>query len=174
MYFCYFVIICITSPESSLSKDALCQIWWKLSQFLDREEEFPSIIFYILLLLPLRKGRVLQTWIPFTQLCHVCLKLVQRFWRRRRTCEKFTDRRTDRWMTNNRRSEQLTWSFSSGAKKQVNLSLKSETCFHFFHTQRINKNNQHWIVLLYLFFQQHCIVCRNTWLLDKIECLSNV
>ena len=69
---------------------------------------------------------------PNDALCHVCLKLVQRFWRRRRTCEKFTDRRTDRWMINKRRSEQLTWSFSSGAKKQVNLSLKSETCFHFF------------------------------------------
>ena len=46
-------------------------------------------------------------------LCPVWWKLTQWFWRKRWKCEKFTDRQTD-GQTDDRRSEKLTWAFSSG------------------------------------------------------------
>ena len=55
---------------------------------------------------------------PKDALCQVWLVLAQSFWRRRWKCEKFTDRqtdgRTDRQTTDDRWSEKLTWTFSSG------------------------------------------------------------
>ena len=56
---------------------------------------------------------------PKDALCQVWLKLAQWFWRRRGKGESLqTDIRKDRWRaTDDRRSEKLTWSFSSGELK---------------------------------------------------------
>ena len=81
-----------------------------------------------------------------------------------------TGGRTDEWQTTGDQNSSLDLLAQVLKSRYTQFKLVSI----FFNTQRINKNNQHWIVLLYLFFQQHYIVCRNTWLLDKIECLSNV
>ena len=63
-------------------------------------------------------------------LWQVRLKLAQWFWRRSWKCEKLTDRQTDRQTTDNRRSEKLTWAFSSGELKAMH-SLK-HTCIYCF------------------------------------------
>ena len=58
---------------------------------------------FIKLEFPSPKGALYQVW----------LKSAQWFWRRRWKCEKFTDR----WTTDNRRSEKLKW-----AKNQISAS----------------------------------------------------
>ena len=59
---------------------------------------------------------------PKDALCQVLLKLAKCFWRRRLNCEKFTDRRTDgqtaKQTTDDRRSEKLSWAFSSDELKK--------------------------------------------------------
>jgi hypothetical protein len=73
--------------------------------------------------LPLDKGDLLclnnlESPPPKDDLCQIWLKLVQWFWRGSRKCKSLkTDGQTDRRMTDSRRSEKLTWAFSSGELK---------------------------------------------------------
>ena len=88
------------------------------------EENFKKFSVYFCDYLPLEKGNALhfnnlKSPPPKDDLCKVWLKLAQRFWRRSRKCKSLqtdgqTDRRTDRRTTDKRRSEKLTWAFSSG------------------------------------------------------------
>ena len=92
-----------------------------------------------------------QAWIAFTQGCFVqsLLKLTQWFWKRRWKFGEFTDRRTDRRTTDDRRSEKPTWTFSSGKRKkrqgykrlpkytrQILYTYLSEWLIHVFATQQ--------------------------------------
>ena len=117
--------------ETPSPKDALCQVWLKLAQWLWRRRFLISSKYfrYFRNYLPLEKGgslylNKLESLSPKDALCQFWLKLAQWFWTRRWKCEKFTDgRRTtgdqksslrttdDRW------SEKLTWAFSSGELK---------------------------------------------------------
>jgi hypothetical protein len=59
---------------------------------------------------------------PKDDLCQVWLKLAKWFWRRRQKCKSLqTDGGTDRRTTDNRRSEKLTWAFSSGELKSFHV-----------------------------------------------------
>ena len=57
------------------------------------------------MVLPFNK---LESPSPMDALCQVWLKLALWFWRRSQNKEKFTDGRTDRQTTDDRRSEKLT------------------------------------------------------------------
>ena len=83
-----------------LPKDALYRVWLKLVRLFLRRRflKFRQCILAILLS-PLGKGRTLrlneiESFLSKDALWQVWLKLAQWFWRRRWTCEKFTDRRT--------------------------------------------------------------------------------
>jgi hypothetical protein len=61
-------------------------------------------------------------------MCQVWLKLAKRFWRRSWKCKSLTDRhqtdgQTARRTTEKRRSEKLTWAFSSGELKTLKQVL---------------------------------------------------
>ena len=76
-------------------KDALCQVWLKLAQWLWRRRFFNFVNVFSLFrnYLPLEKGAALhlnKLEFPSSKdaLCQVWLKLAQWFWRRRWKCEK--------------------------------------------------------------------------------------
>ena len=103
---------------------ALCQVCLKLAQWCWRRRllNFVNVFSQLRNYLPLEKGwalhlNKLESPSPKNALCQVWLKLAQWFWKRRWKYEKFTDRQTDRQMTNDRWSEKLTWAFSSGKLK---------------------------------------------------------
>ena len=88
--------------ESPSPKNALCQNWLKLAQWLWRREffNFVNVFSSFRNYLPFEKdGALLLNKIesPLLKdaLCQVWLQLAQSFWRRRWKCEKFTDRRMD-------------------------------------------------------------------------------
>ena len=139
MYIHYFVIIWswagafIWTNLNSLHLRMLCvKFGWNCPSG-SREEDF--FLFFqcisaIWLLSPLGKGRgpsFEQTWVPFTQTCFVLslvkispVVLVKKM--KMRKVYRQTDRQTDGRTTDNRRSEKLTWAFSSGElKKFLNL-----------------------------------------------------
>ena len=96
------------------SKDALCQVWLKLAQWIWRRRFFKFVNVFSIFhnYLPLEKGIALhlnkfESPPPKDALCRVWLKLAQWIWRRSRKLEMFTDRLTDR-QTDDRRSEKLT------------------------------------------------------------------
>ena len=71
-------------------KDALCQVWLKLAQWFSRRRFFNFVNVFSLFrnYLPLGKDGALhlnkpESPSPKDALCQVCLKLAQRFWRRR-------------------------------------------------------------------------------------------
>ena len=100
--------------ESPSHKDALCYIRLKLAGRLWRR--FLKFVIVSPWKWVLHLIKLDQTWIPITQrhFVPVWLKLAQWFWRRKRKCEKFTDRQRD-----NRRSEiQLRWAKKINAKKK--------------------------------------------------------
>ena len=73
-----------------------------------------------------------QTWIPFTQ-GYFVPKLAQWFWRRRRKCVKFTDRRTDRRQVIRKAhlSFQLRWAKNTGVTLTwVYVSQNYSSSFH--------------------------------------------
>ena len=103
----------------------MAQVWLKLAQqFLRRWFliMFYFALFTILQLSPVGKGNgpsLEQTWIPFTQGCFVpsYVKLGPVVLEKKskiRKVYKQTDGQTDRQTADNRRSEKLTWAFSSG------------------------------------------------------------
>ena len=120
MYFRDFVIISpwkrvwsfISTKWNPLQpKDALCQVWLKLTQRFWRRRflNFVNIFSLFRNYLPLERGvglhlNKLESTSPKDALCQVWLKFEK--------CEKFTDRRTD-----DMRSENLTWAFSPGELK---------------------------------------------------------
>jgi hypothetical protein len=120
-------------------KDNLYQVWLKLACWFWRKRFLK--IFNVFLLfryyLSLERGYPL----PFNKLespsskddlCQVWLKLVQWFWRRSRKCESLqTYRQTDRRMPDNRRSEKLTWAFSSGEliKWRIHPDVFCKICY---------------------------------------------
>ena len=88
--------------ESPPSKDALCQVWFKLAQWFWRRRFLNNfnIILHFRYYLPLEKGMALhmnklESPLPKDALCQVLFKFVQWFWRRSWKCEKFTDGQTD-------------------------------------------------------------------------------
>ena len=126
MYFRYFVIISPwkkawssiwTKLKSPSPNDALCKVWLKLAKWFLRSRflNFANLFSLFRNFFHLEQGvdfyfSKLEFPLYKDALCQVWLKLAQWFLRRRWKCEKFTDRRT----TDNRRSEKLTWAFSSG------------------------------------------------------------
>jgi hypothetical protein len=109
------------------------QFWGK--SFLKIFSKFLLFCYY----LPLGNGVVLHLYnsefpLPKDDLCQVRLKLAQWFWRRswKYKCS------TDTQMTDNERSENLTWAFSSGELK-INHFL-------FFHVQ----NEHFWHLNIFL------------------------
>ena len=106
----------------------LCQVWLKLAQWFWRRGFFNFVNVFSLFrnYLPLEKGGVLhlnklESPSPKDALCKVWLKLAQWFLRRRWKCEKFTDGQTD-----DRRSEKLTWAFSSHELKSCPTTINWE------------------------------------------------
>ena len=96
--------------------------------YLNKSESFINVFLLFHYYLPLEKGVVpylnkFESSPPKDALCQVLLILAQLFLRRRWKCEKFIDRHTDGWMTDNRRSEKLTWAFRPGELKTVLLLL---------------------------------------------------
>ena len=97
-----FIVFSFEEIESPSPKDALCQDWLKLAQWLWRRGFFNFVNVFSLFhnYLPLEKSRALhlnklESPSPEDALCQVWLKLAQWFWRRRWKCEKFIDTRTD-------------------------------------------------------------------------------
>ena len=91
----------LESP-SPTAKDALCQVWLKLAQWFWRRRllNFVNVFSLFRNYLPLEKGGALhlnklESPSAKDALCQVWLKLAQWFWRRRRKCEKVTDRQAD-------------------------------------------------------------------------------
>ena len=93
--------------ESPSPKDALCQVWLKLTQwFWRRFLNFVNVFSLFRNYLPLEKGGVLhlnklESPAPKDALCQVWLKLAQCFWRRRWKCENFTKTKTTTMTTDN-------------------------------------------------------------------------
>ena len=131
IYFYYFTIISpfhLKKFESLLPKDALCQVWLKLTPWFWRRRFlkvvnlsllFPNYLpFWIGLALHLKKP---ESPLPRDSFYQIWLKLVQWFWRRILKCEKVTDGRTHRQTDGHTRDEwwskNLTWAFSSGELK---------------------------------------------------------
>ena len=91
----------LSELESPSPKDALCQVWLKLTQwFLRRFLNFVSVFSQFRYYLVLEKGVVLnlkkfKSLSPKDTLCQVWKKLTQWFWERRWICEKFTDGRIE-------------------------------------------------------------------------------
>jgi hypothetical protein len=108
-------------------KDNVYQVWLNLACWFSRR--FLKIFSVFLLFcyyLPLEKGNPLhlnklESPSLKDDLCQVWLKLAQWFWRRSQKCKSLQrDRRTD---DGQKRSEQLTWGFSSGELKIWNCYL---------------------------------------------------
>ena len=126
--FCYYlpldkgVALHLNKLESTSSKDIYAKFWWNSPVVLEKKIfKYFQYNCNISLLSPLGEGRgplFEQTWIPSTQGCFVrCLVEIGRvvlekklkLWKVYRR----TDRQSDRQTTDNRRSEKLTWAFSS-------------------------------------------------------------
>ena len=110
--------------ESPSSKDALCQVWLKLAQWLwIRFLDFVNVFSLFGNYLPLEKGwalhlNKLQSPSLKEGFCQVWLKLAQWFWRRGWKCEKFTTTTTTT-PTDKFWSEMLARAFGSG---ELNIS----------------------------------------------------
>ena len=109
--------------ESSLPKDALCQVWLKLALWFLRRRflKFVNIFSLFPYYLPLEKGVALhlnkfESPLPKDALCQVWLKLAQWFLRRSRKYEKFTDGRTDRQTDNGRQA--IRWAKNERERKR--------------------------------------------------------
>jgi hypothetical protein len=133
-HFCIFVVISplkrtwplICTIFNSLYLRMICTKFYWIWLAGSGEEDFKKNFSKFLLFryyLPLGKGVVLHVYnsessLPKDDLCQLWLKLAQRFWRRSWNCKSVTDRRqTDGQTTDKRRSEKLTWAFSSGELK---------------------------------------------------------
>ena len=93
--FCYHppleedVTLCFNKFESPLHKDTLCQFWLKLAKWFLRTRLSKVVNVFSLCgyYLPLKNSMALnlnkfEIPLPKNTLCHVWLKLAQRFWRR--------------------------------------------------------------------------------------------
>jgi hypothetical protein len=117
--------------EFPLPKDDLYKVLLKLACWFWRRRFFKIFSKFLLFChyLPLGKGVVLHLYnsessLHKDDLCQLWLKLTKRFWRRSWKCKCLTDRRqTARQTTYKRRSEKLTWAFSSGELKISKLTL---------------------------------------------------
>ena len=120
--FCYhlplekFMALHLNKFESLSHKNALCQVWFKLALWFCRRR-FLNLVNVFYNYFPLEKGMALhlnklEFPSPKEAFCLVWLKLVDWFWRKRWKCEKYTDGQSD-----DRRSEKITWAFSSGELK---------------------------------------------------------
>ena len=94
------VVLHLNKLESPSPKNALCQVWMKLEQWIWRRRFFVvfNVFFTISQLSPLWEGRgpsVEQSWIPFTQGYFVPSLVEIGPWK----CEKITDGWTDRRRT---------------------------------------------------------------------------
>ena len=112
--------------------------WMKLAQWFWRRRflNIFNLILLFLYYLPLEKGAALhlnklESPPPKNALCPVWLILAQWIWRRSRKLEKFKDRLRDRQTaTDGRRSEKLTWAFSSGdLKRRCFSEISRIECF---------------------------------------------
>ena len=97
-------VLLLNKLESPSLKGALCHVWLKLSQWFwtRRFLNFINVFSLFCNYLPIEKGGALhlnkfESPLPKDALCQVWLKLAQWFCRRRWKCEKFTDRRRDKW-----------------------------------------------------------------------------
>ena len=107
MQFCYYLslekggVLHLNKLEFPSPKNALCQVWLKLAQWLWRRSlNFVNIFSLFHNYLPLKMGVALhlnKLESPSSEdaLCQFYFKLVLWFWRRRWKCEKFTERHTD-------------------------------------------------------------------------------
>ena len=118
------VALHLNKLEFPTFKNTLCQICLKLAQWFLRKRllNFVNVFSLFRHYIPLEKGvalRLNKSPSHKDVLCQVELKLAQWFFGRRWKCKKKnTDKRTDRRTTDNRRSEKLTWAFSSGELKR--------------------------------------------------------
>ena len=134
------MVLYLNKLESPSPKDALWQVWLKLSKWLWRRRFFNFVNVFSLLsnYLPLEKGGTLhlnklQSPPLKDTLCQVWLKLAQCFWRRWWKCEMFTDRQTDRQTDDGQKvirkanlNFQLRW-----AKKSIARWWNGEREHHF-------------------------------------------
>ena len=100
--FCYYlplekgIALHLNKLESPSTKNALCQVCLKLTQWFWRRRflNFVNVFSLFRNYLPLEKGgallKKLESPSPKDALCQVWLKLAQWFWRRWWKCEKFT------------------------------------------------------------------------------------
>ena len=102
-------------------KDALCQVNLKLAQWFLRRRLLNFINVYSLFhnYLPLEKDvavdlNIFESPSPKDSLCQVWLKLALVLEKKMKMWKVY--RRTDRQTTDNRRSEKLTWAYSSGER----------------------------------------------------------
>ena len=140
-------------------KDALCQVWLKLALWFLRRRflKFVNVFSPFPYYLPLEKGGVLhlnklESPSPKNALCQVWLKLASGSWEED---ENVKSLQTDGRTTDIRRSEKLTWAFSSGeiktTRKKVSVGalglLSSFTCAWARKLSSIYKNTTqaHWV-----------------------------
>ena len=130
----FIIIYCflhLKKLESPSPKDALCQVWLKLAQWFWRTEFFNFVNIFSLFpnYLPLKKGGALQ--LKKLNPLHpgiLCAKFGRNwpsgFGEEGENVKSLqTDRQTDRQTTDDRWSEKLTWAFSSGELKMINLMM---------------------------------------------------
>ena len=131
---CYFVIISpwkragpfiLNKLEFPSAKDALCQVWLKLTQWIWRRIFLNFIIVFSLFrnYLPLENDVALHFNkfdfpSPKDALCRVWLKLALWFCRRGWKCEKFITTTTTQQTMDKMWSEKLTLDFGSGELKR--------------------------------------------------------
>ena len=137
----WMVLICKTS--SPLHPRCFLPILSKLAQWFRRR--FVNWVNVIPLLFSIEKGRGYsfeqsEFLLHKDALCQVWLKLTQWFWRRWKMWKVF--RQTDE-STDNRRSEKLTWTFSSGKLKtslpKTNMSQARLKMAHLFWRIKMRK-----------------------------------
>ena len=136
MYFCYFINISpwkgralhLNKRETPSPKGALCQVWLKLAHAVVLERKIfliSSMYFcYFVIISPWKRAGPL-IWTKLNplhsrMLCAFGLNWPSGSWEEVENRKSLqTDRRTDRQTTEDRRSEKLTWAFSSGELKQL-------------------------------------------------------
>ena len=142
MYFCNFVIISPLKRTKSFicinlnpfhHKMIYAKFAWNWPSSYGEEDLLISLIYfcYFIIISPWKRaGPFIWAILNPFHLRMICAKFgcnwAQWFWRRRWKCEKFTDRRSDGWTTDNRLSEKFHWACSSGElKKNIDQKCSS-------------------------------------------------